>query len=83
MQQFVPIEKSSKKAQREFYAKHRSTWSLNPVTRRPPDPKAYNRKKIRRSDDFPDGSFYFAVFSYTGNPYKCFSGSKNKGISGG
>lgn len=46
MQNFTPYEKLSKKAKRERNAKQRSTWgALNPVTRKPESPKAYNRKK--------------------------------------
>ena len=33
---------------------------FSPVTRRPENPKAYNRQKARkRSDDFPDRAFFF------------------------
>ncbi|MBC8547452.1 hypothetical protein H8711_11000 [Clostridiaceae bacterium NSJ-31] len=53
MEKFVPFEKLSKKKQRELCAKRRGGWgALNPVTRRPENPKAYNRKKARKwSDD--------------------------------
>lgn len=48
MQKFIAYEKLSKKKQRELNSKMRGTWgSLNPVTRRPENPKAYNRKKAR------------------------------------
>lgn len=34
MKQYVTLDKRSKKAQREYYAKQRTTWGeLNPVTR--------------------------------------------------
>ena len=52
---YVPFEKLSKKQQRELNKKRRGTWGdLNPVTRKPKNPKAYDRKKARRShtDDF-------------------------------
>ena len=45
MEKFVPYEKLSKKKKRELDRKRRKTWSVNPVTRRPQNPKAYNRKK--------------------------------------
>ena len=56
MEKFVPYEKLSKKKKKELNAKRRQTWGINPVTRRPENPKAYNRKKARKRDleDFPD-----------------------------
>ena len=56
MEKFVPYEKLSKKKKRELDAKRRKTWGdVSPVTRRPKNPKAYDRKKARRRDpeDFP------------------------------
>lgn len=48
MRNTIPYQKLSKKKQRELCAKRRNTWGeLNPVTRRPDNPKAYNRKKAR------------------------------------
>ena len=45
----VTLDKRSKKAQREYYAKQRTTWGeLNPVTRSVPSGKAYNRKKEKQ-----------------------------------
>ena len=54
MEKFIPYEKLSKKAKRELDRKKRGTWGgLDPVTRKPPNPKAYNRSraKNRRYDD--------------------------------
>lgn len=49
MKQYVTLDKRSKKAQREYYAKQRTTWGeLNPVTRSVPSGKAYNRKRKSR-----------------------------------
>ena len=48
MRHFVAREKLAKKARRELDLKQRTTWTLNPVTRCPPAPKAYNRNKTRR-----------------------------------
>lgn len=49
MNQYVTIDKRSKKAQKEYYSKHRHTWGeLNPVTRSVPSGKVYNRKKEKR-----------------------------------
>lgn len=52
MKQYVPLDKRSKKAQKEYYARRRSTWGdLNPVTRSVPSGKIYNRKKEKRRID--------------------------------
>ena len=45
-QKFIPLEKQSKRKRREHYEARRGDWGgINPVTRKPPNPKAYNRKK--------------------------------------
>jgi len=57
MEKFVPFEKLSKKQQRQLNNQKRKTWGeLNPVTRRPDNPKAYNRKKTRNWSDDARGS---------------------------
>lgn len=63
MEKFIPLSKQSKKKQREAHAKRRSTWgALNPVTRKPANPKAYNRKKARKGrDDLDCVLFNFAA----------------------
>ena len=49
MNNFIPYEKLSKKKKRELDNSRRGTWGeLNPVTRRPIPPKAYNRSKARK-----------------------------------
>ena len=49
---FIPYEKLSKKKKRELDRARRGSWgALSPVTRRPDDPKAYKRNRIRLSDD--------------------------------
>ena len=60
MEKYIPYEKLSKKKRRELDARHRGSWNgFSPVTRRPENPKAYNRQKARkRSDDFPDRAFF-------------------------
>ena len=51
MDKFVPFEKLSKKRKRELNQKQRGTWgAISPVTRKPKNPKAYDRKKARKSD---------------------------------
>lgn len=48
MENFIPYEKLSKKEKRKINAAKRSTWGeLNPVTRRPQNSKAYNRRKAQ------------------------------------
>lgn len=52
MEKFIPYEKLSKKKQRELNAMKRGTWgSFNPVTRKPQNPKAYNRRTAQRWKD--------------------------------
>ena len=46
MEKFIPYEKLSKKEKRKMDKTRRQTWGdLNPVTRKPENSKAYNRKK--------------------------------------
>ena len=61
-QQFIPLEKQSKRKQREYHAARRNDWGgINPVTRKPPDPKAYNRKKSGQwFEHEPLPGYYFA-----------------------
>ncbi len=48
MEKFIPYEKLSKKKKRELNAERRNTWSnINPVTRKPENRKAYNRRKTQ------------------------------------
>lgn len=48
MDKYIPYEKLSKKEKRKVNAAKRSTWgTLNPVTRKPPSSKAYNRKRTQ------------------------------------
>lgn len=59
MEKFTPYEKLSKKEQQKINKSKRTTWgNLNPVTRKPENSKAYNRKKAQtwkqslRTSDF-------------------------------
>ena len=46
MEKFIPYEKLSKKEKRKMDLAKRQTWGeLNPVTRKPENSKAYNRRK--------------------------------------
>ena len=63
MEKFIPYEKLSKKKQRELDARRRTVWTISPVTRKPANPKAYNRKKAQKwSDDSG-----FCAFCFFGN----------------
>ena len=51
MKKLVPIQKMSKKAQKEYPARQRRDWNgLSPVTRIVPHGKAYDRNR-RKQDD--------------------------------
>ena len=69
MEKFIPFEKLSKKKQRELNSLRRTVWAVSPVTRRPEDPKAYNRKKTqnRKSDDSDSASYF--VFNPHSNAF--------------
>ncbi|MEM1484420.1 hypothetical protein V6615_06010 [Oscillospiraceae bacterium PP1C4] len=66
MQKFIPKEKCSKKTQRELNLAKRGSWgSINPVTRKPANPKAYNRKKLQRGDEIHQvEAFHFICFLF-------------------
>ena len=65
MEKFIPYEKLSKKKQRELNATRRTTWTINPVTRKPANPKAYHRKTARNWKDDSNSvpSLLFSIFS--------------------
>lgn len=48
MNQMVPISKQSKKAKKKYYAQQRGSWNgVNPVSRKLPNGKTYNRTKSK------------------------------------
>ena len=53
MEKFIPYEKLSKKKKRELNESRRTRWTISPVTRRPENPKAYNRKKAQKRMNDP------------------------------
>lgn len=64
MEKFISYEKLSKKRRRALNAARRKSWgAISPVTRKPENPKAYNRKKVRKWGDEPtqDRTFLIAV----------------------
>lgn len=49
MKQIVPLNKQSKKKQKEYHDKQWGSWNgLSPVTRTVPNGKAYDRNKVKR-----------------------------------
>lgn len=65
MERQIPYQKLSKKKRRELNSLRRGTWgAMSPVTRRSPNPKAYNRKKARgMTDEFSSdcGAFFIGI----------------------
>ena len=64
MAKFIPFVKLSKKTQQEINKSHRKSWgNIDPVTKRPANSKAYNRKKAQAwKDTFPTSElFYYLV----------------------
>ena len=50
MAQMVPLNKRSKKAQKEYHAKQRGSWyGLNPITRTVSSGKVYDRNRVKRA----------------------------------
>ena len=60
MEKFIPYEKLSKKKKRELDAGRRNVWAISPVSRKPDNPKAYNRKKAQKWMD--DSSSVLSLF---------------------
>lgn len=57
MDRYIPYEKLSKKAKKAADAARRGTWNgISPVTRKPENSRAYNRKKAQTwKREHPDG----------------------------
>ena len=63
MEKFIPYEKLSKKEKRKIDQARRQTWGeLNPVTQKPANSKAYNRRRAQAwKKELPRlRSFYFS-----------------------
>ena len=58
----VPVSKQTKRRQKEYHTAQRKNWGdINPVTRKSPNLKVYNRKKSERQyeyDCYSDFLFY-------------------------
>lgn len=64
MEKFIPYEKMSKKEKRKMNQAKRQTWGdMNPVTRKPENSRAYNRRKAQDWKKDSSGSA-FAYLSY-------------------
>ena len=75
MEKFIPYAKLSKKAKRALDARKRGTWGgLNPVTRKPANPRAYDRNKAKRwkADDSLSSSCAFWGPAGTKGPRRYF-----------
>lgn len=57
MEKMISYNKMSKKQKREIDASRRTTWAISPVTRKPQNPKAYNRRKALRDLDNHGSAF--------------------------
>ena len=65
---FIPYGKLSKKKKREADRARRGGWgALSPVTRRPDDPRAYNRSREKRKGLSEDGEGFSFFFVQTVN----------------
>jgi hypothetical protein len=61
-QHYVPIEKQSKRKQKEFNSKQRRDWGiLDPKTKKSENGKAYNRKKSKHLRYGNDSGFGFFI----------------------
>ena len=59
MTQLVPLDKRSKKAQREYHAKQRGSWhGVNPITRTVQSRKTYDRARVKQADRRDPGRQY-------------------------
>ena len=66
MEKFIPYEKLSKKEKRKIDQARRQTWGeLNPVTRKPENSKAYNRRKSQAwKRELPPTACDFFILSH-------------------
>ena len=51
MKQMIPLNKQSKKNQKEYHSKQRGSWNgISPITRCVPNGKAYDRNRMKREN---------------------------------
>ena len=66
MEKFIPYEKLSEKEKRRIDQARRQTWGeLNPVTRKPENSRAYNKRKTQNwRKDLPNSvPFYLGIYT--------------------
>ena len=73
MEKFIPYDKLSKKKKRELAAQRRGSWGMSPVTRKPTNPKAYDRRKARQMDDPSDVLFWGLQYTLAPLAQTCYS----------
>lgn len=63
MEKYISYEKLSKKEKRKLDAAKRGTWGgLNPVTRKPENSRAYNRKKMQNwRKELPNSASFISL----------------------
>ena len=66
MAKFIPFAKLSKKAQQSINQSKRKNWgNIDPVTKRPTNSKAYNRKKAQVwKDDFLAPELFYCLVKF-------------------
>ena len=61
---YVPLNKQSKRKQKAYHSAQRKDWGdINPVTRKTPNLKAYNRKKSEHRYEYDPLFGFFVHFS--------------------
>ena len=74
MEKFIPYEKLSKKEKRKLDQAKRQTWGdLSPVTRKPANSNAYNRKKAQNWKKEYSSSAPFSIIKMASAISVCFS----------
>lgn len=52
MKKMVPLNKQSKRAQKEYHLSKRGSWGdVNPVSRKVESKKVYSRKRLKRVEE--------------------------------
>ena len=66
-QQYVPLDKRTKRKRKEHHNMNRRDWGgINPVTKVKPNDKIYNRKRKGQWSEYEPLSFYIAYPSDPG-----------------
>ena len=68
---YTPYSRLSKKERRAMDNKKRVNWSINPVTRKPKNPRAYDRARTRNEErkSFSTGSFLLLQEDHDSRPH--------------